>query len=194
MLISTTDISPLHSLLPGVWSCDEDGFGDATGEPGDKLGGTNMFPSPYSVWPKNILQFAEYAGSNIMNPRVTLNTSVWIFSPSTPILTRDTVTRNPSCPLLHHDISLSGLQSHPLPSIVTCDICSNARTCSSEYSNWHQDLERPNDGKQHLAFRVRFTRCLLTADCEIVPDQNFTDHLSFSTIITSPSPLTSNVQ
>ena len=151
MLISTTDISPLHSLLPGVWSRDEDGFGDATGEPGDKLGGTNMFPSPYSVWPKNILQFAEYAGSNIMNPRVTLNTSVWIFSPSTPILTRDTVTRNPSCPLLHHDISLSGLQSHPLPSIVTCDICSNARTCSSEYSNWHQDLERPNDGKQHLA-------------------------------------------
>ena len=74
MLISTTDISPLHSLLPGVWSRDEDGFGDASGEPGDKLGGTNMFPSPYSVWPKNILQFAEYAGSNIMNPRVTLNT------------------------------------------------------------------------------------------------------------------------
>ena len=134
MLISTTDISPLHSLLPGVWSCDEDGFGDATGEPGDKLGGTNMFPSPYSVWPKNILQFAEYAGSNIMNPRVTLNTSVWIFSPSTPILTRDTVTRNPSCPLLHNDISLSGLQSHPLPSIVTCDIVMH----SSEYSNWYQ--------------------------------------------------------
>ena len=122
------------SCQASAWSRDEDGFGDATGEPGDKLGGTNMFPSPYSVWPKNILQFAEYAGSNIMNPRVTLNTSVWIFSPSTPILTRDTVTRNPSCPLLHHDISLSGLQSHPLPSIVTCDIVMH----NSEYSNWYQ--------------------------------------------------------
>ena len=113
-LLRDCDIYKLYSLLPGVWSDDEDAFEDASGEPRDKLGGTNMFPSPYSVWPKNILQFAEYAGSNIMNPRVTLNTSVWIFNPSIPILTRDTVTRNPSCP----STSWYLLVRSPVPSLA----------------------------------------------------------------------------
>ena len=116
MLISTTDISPLHSLLPTVWSRDEDGFGDASGEPGDKLGGTNMFPSPYSVWPKNILQFAEYAGSNIMNPRVTLNTQHFCLNIQSEHSDPDTRHRNQE-PFLPFYIMISPC---PVSGLIPC--------------------------------------------------------------------------
>ena len=129
-------------LLPSVWSRDEDGFGDASGEPGDKLGGTNMFPSPYSVWPKNILQFAEYAGSNIMNPRVTLNTQHFCLNIQSEQSDPDTRHRNQE-PFLPFYIMISTCPvSGPIPCLALPLWNSNTQNIPTVI--FPQDLERPN--------------------------------------------------